>query len=137
MTHRILASLCLTTLLITAGCMDANLQDNAAPVSSQKIALSSEQQASVRAAILARLKDPGSAQFGSMSAAKDIESGVIYVCGMLNARNSFGGFTGNKFFTGALSDIPGLTPIFMPLTIGGTQTDQEVAVATCRRNGVF
>lgn len=44
-------------------------------------------------AVLARLKDPDSAQFGQVTYR---EPGIA--CGFVNARNSFGGYTGEKRF---------------------------------------
>lgn len=42
------------------------------------------------------LKDPSSAQFS------DEEAGATVVCGRVNAKNSFGGYTGAKAYTASL-----------------------------------
>lgn len=49
--------------------------------------------ADARRAVLAALKDPESASFGRMSAGKP---GTV--CGTVNARNGFGGYSGNRAF---------------------------------------
>jgi hypothetical protein len=50
-----------------------------------------------KATIKANLKDPSSAIFGPIHTRRDIK-GVINICGTVNARNSFGGFTGPMVF---------------------------------------
>lgn len=49
--------------------------------------------ASAKNAVLARLKDPESAKFGKVVFRED---GVV--CGYVNAKNSFGGYAGEKAF---------------------------------------
>lgn len=68
-----------------------------------------------RSWFLANLKDPSSAKFYDVYLA---ESPIPIVCGSVNAKNSHGGFTGNKkfFFSGAVSlnalDGPGDEELF-------------------------
>ncbi len=50
-------------------------------------------QAIAKQAVLGRLKDPDSAKFGQVVAR---ESGIV--CGYVNSKNSFGGYTGDKAF---------------------------------------
>lgn len=50
-------------------------------------------QAIAKEAVLGRLKDPDSAKFGQVVAR---ESGIV--CGYVNSKNSFGGYTGDKAF---------------------------------------
>ena len=55
----------------------------------------------VQANVLARLKDPNSAIFGEIYVRKpeqfdDKAHGIV--CGKVNSKNSFGGYTGMKFF---------------------------------------
>lgn len=47
-------------------------------------------------AVLAKLKDPDSAQFRNIRAADG------WVCGEVNAKNSYGGYTGYSGFVGSL-----------------------------------
>lgn len=54
-------------------------------------------------AVKNRLKDPESAQFRDMKYWKfesvtEVEGGLFYVCGFVNAKNSFGGYNGYKPF---------------------------------------
>lgn len=44
--------------------------------------------------IRSRLRDPDSAQFGRMYVARD-----GFVCGFVNAKNSFGGYVGDRLYT--------------------------------------
>ncbi|MBX3490866.1 hypothetical protein [Parvibaculum sp.] len=45
------------------------------------------------------LRDPASAQFSSVRVS--YTSGAPVVCGLVNAKNAFGGYTGNRRFVGA------------------------------------
>lgn len=51
----------------------------------------------VKDAITERLKDPGSAEFGDISVVDG--AGGKYACATVNARNSFGGYTGEQQIT--------------------------------------
>jgi hypothetical protein len=58
----------------------------------------------VQNVVRAKLKDAGSAQFGRapFAAAKN-PNGSTAVCGLVNAKNSFGGYTGPRPFFAVLS----------------------------------
>jgi hypothetical protein len=64
--------------------------------------LSAVEKGTVQSAVLAGLKDPDSARFGAMSASKDLD-GVVVICGLVNARNSFGGYVGMSPYYGVFS----------------------------------
>lgn len=55
-----------------------------------------EQQA--KAAVTASLIDPSSAQFSDKTIVKVRDSHVTYVCGLVNAKNRFGGYAGQKAY---------------------------------------
>jgi hypothetical protein len=75
----------LPILILLGSCSpQRNEQQQPAPVDSY---------ATVRAAVLADLRDPDSARFGSMTPGKSEA-----VCGTVNAKNGFGGFTGPTAF---------------------------------------
>jgi hypothetical protein len=53
--------------------------------------------AQAKTALLANLKDPESAKISDM---RRVESnGASFVCGRVNSKNSFGGYTGNAIFS--------------------------------------
>ncbi|MER9768898.1 hypothetical protein NKJ09_22870 [Mesorhizobium sp. M0189] len=59
--------------------------------------------AMVKTGVTNRLKDPGSVQFGAMKAsAKTGDREMVTVCGFVNAKNSFGGYTGMQPYYGML-----------------------------------
>lgn len=97
--------------------------------------LSVTEAALVRSAVSSSLKDPGSAQFGAVRAART-DDGIIHVCGTVNARNSFGAYTGPQPFSGALTSIPRLTPVFFPVSVGGSPSEQAATRAVCLERGV-
>lgn len=64
------------------------------------IELTPSRRAAVEAGVRESLKDPESARFGRMWAAR--QDDTIHVCGYVNAKNSFGGYTGDSLFAGIL-----------------------------------
>lgn len=80
----------------------------------------------------ASLKDPESARFGSMVAGVD-EKGAVTVCGLVNAKNSFGGYVGNQPYIGMM-DSRGLA--FGVLMIGSDDTSRMTVAISCRGKGL-
>lgn len=58
-----------------------------------RVELNPAQLALMQAQVRASLKDPQSAQFGAHVAGANAE-GVVMVCGLVNAKNAYGGYTG-------------------------------------------
>lgn len=75
------------------------------------------------------LREPDSARFPVIYARRGA-SGVIYYCGLVNSRNGFGGYTGNRPFY-AVGDQR-LTSV---LRIGEDQISNEAVLVMCRRAG--
>lgn len=75
------------------------------------------------------LKDPDSARFPVIYARKG-QSGTIYYCGLVNSRNSFGGYVGNQPFYGmGNSQFVGIQ------SIGSDDIKSAVVAEMCRRHG--
>lgn len=74
----------------------AQLVDRA-PISWTRSSASDSEKAQARVAVIAELKDPDSASFGEIYAL-DGSNGVRSICGYVNAKNSFGGYTGMIMF---------------------------------------
>lgn len=89
------------------------------------VTLSEAQIAAVQRPIIADLKDPESARFTGIAAARS-PSGAIAVCGYVNAKNSFGGYVGAKPFVGTL--------VGQAFTV--KSLDGAFVVEECRRAGV-
>lgn len=96
--------------------------------------LSAQQQQMVRADTTNKLKDPESARFGKMYATKD-KDGDLTVCGFVNAKNSYGGYTGMKPFIGMIlgSGKPGG---FKLVKIGSSDNEQLAVASVCRDAGI-
>lgn len=56
----------------------------------------------VKSGMASALRDPESARYGKMSAARLKQTGDIVVCGYINAKNGFGGYGGEQPFVGIL-----------------------------------
>ncbi len=79
------------------------------------------------------MRDPDSARFGNKFTAirgvrnvKDLGQEYLIVCGLVNGRNAYGGYTGFQGFTGILL-LENL--VFSPVKVSGVLTNQE----TCLR----
>ncbi|MGO8840686.1 MAG: hypothetical protein ACLQF1_05960 [Methyloceanibacter sp.] len=97
--------------------------------------LSDSYKATIEATVRATLKDPDSARFGAMSATKDM-TGSVSVCGWVNAKNSFGGYTGDQLFIGLLND--GARPAVFTLTaIDPQQPGQWPVLFKCKHAGII
>lgn len=97
--------------------------------------LSNEDLAAVKRDLPERLKDPSSALFGAMSGSIDT-AGVVKVCGYVNARNSFGGYTGQQPFTGILASNREGKRVFAVTGIGDGSYGSIAILALCQRNGI-
>lgn len=125
--------------LLTAGCVQQNqpLATNAGyptiPPSIAAYTLTQSDTKVVEQGVRNSLKDPASAMFGHMKAAKRTD-GLITVCGSVNARNSFGGYVGMEPFMGLLT----LSPVhyFGVTSMGGRQSATEATRILCQRAGV-
>lgn len=95
----------------------------------QFVSLTQSERQMVERAIRQRLKDPNSAMFNSIGGFG--KSGVITVCGMVNARNSFGGYTGDQLFSTLL--IRGDPKYNRPTQVSDdfTSIGDSVAYNTC------
>ena len=76
---------------VLGGCVAAKLPDEM--YVSESITLQKAQEDAIRSAVLARLKDPESARFGEIKAGVN-SNGKILACGLVNSKNSYGGYTG-------------------------------------------
>src|SRR4051812_27370730 len=78
--------------LAIAGCVSTK-----AKTSSPRIdgiaTLTAAQTKALQEGVKGRLKDPDSARFGEL-AAGNMKDGSIHVCGLVNSKNSYGGYTG-------------------------------------------
>ncbi len=79
------------------------------------------------------MKDPGSAQFGSMTAARN-RFGVVTVCGTVNGRTGGGTYSGLQPYIGVLLGPPA-RPEFVVVGIGGTARERADVTSLCRESG--
>ncbi|TGP65469.1 hypothetical protein EN868_03205 [Mesorhizobium sp. M2D.F.Ca.ET.225.01.1.1] len=102
--------------------------------------LSAEEVTVIQKGVRESLKDPDSARFGNMVAAQE-DANSSWVCGTVNAKNSFGGYTGDKPFMGMLTHLAGgkgkVLRTFMVSAMGGTDTETYVALSMCKQYGVL
>jgi hypothetical protein len=113
-----------------AGCQSSQPPQTVAapPVDRVIYKLSPAMTEKIKKAVAAELKDPDSARFDSPIAATKTKD-EITACGFVNAKNSFGGYTGNKPFlvTGFES-----TGVFVPIGIGGSDSETMAVLQVCK-----
>lgn len=128
----------LVACAMLAGCTAA--QQSPAPLekSTTYRALSAGDVKIVQDGVRKSLKDPGSATFGPMTAAQEGKD-HSWVCGVVNAKNSFGGYTGNRPFMGMLVHMgvggKGVS-MFQVTSMGGTEAETYATMEMCSRYGV-
>jgi hypothetical protein len=125
--------------LVLAGCQTTAAQAPAPSAASSDpiekgspVSLTAAQNAAVKAGVRKSLKDPDSARFDDGFKAVKDSKGVVSVCGMVNAKNSYGGYTGSKPFVGVLVSSGGFIVAGMGGTEGATYGVQE----TCKQMGI-
>lgn len=107
-----------------------------AQASSKSRDLTPEEKAYVEKAVKATLKDPDSAQFKHTKLVLSSDGVVDPYCGMVNAKNSFGGYSGySVFFVGITNNKDGKrVAIYL-----GPQEESDVAqqsiIEVCAKQG--
>lgn len=92
--------------------------------------------AAVQAGTRSSLKDPDSARFGKMVAGTNAKGDVI-VCLMVNAKNSYGGYTGEKPHFGMLfREKKPKAFVVVPDTSGLPQHRDEAVAKVCSDYGL-
>ena len=97
------------------------------------VTLSAEQQQQVRVGTAKRLKDPEAARFGKFGASR-AKDGSITVCGYVNGKNSYGGYTGYSPFMGMFLAPPnGRT--YEVVKIAHGDTERQAVFIVCGQAG--
>ncbi|WP_158876994.1 hypothetical protein [Antarcticirhabdus aurantiaca] len=95
------------------------------------LTLSSAEIQVVEEGVRRSMKDPMSAMFdGIRGAINDRDSASA--CGLVNGRNSFGGYTGDKIFVGVFNQQ---RTVFAPSAIAVTPNDAVAIYTLCRHIG--
>ena len=103
---------------------------------SRLITLTDDQAEYVHQGVRNALKDPDSAIFGRIIAgALDDSHASLTVCGWVNAKNSFGGYTGGKPFIGTVEGVF-IETAFTLSDIGDTDTEALAVLIVCDHYGL-
>jgi hypothetical protein len=126
------AAATITICLVLCGCVSQPPQSTAPTptVTYKPHNLDKATMAEIQSGVKRGLKDPMSAMFGEMYASTGSD-GSLHVCGLVNAKNSFGGYTGDKIFYGLLLYEKGKPSSFALAGMGGTDTDDAIARTLC------
>lgn len=130
-----LGLIALAALLILGGC---NTTSTMTPnVTYMTYKLTPEDVALVQEGVKRSLKDPLSALFAVPPAASKGSDGIIYACGYVNAKNSFGGYIGDKLYLGTLAVSEGKPVSFITAAMGGSDIDDMVVRRMCQQRQIF
>ncbi len=98
------------------------------------VKLDERQQEAVVTAVLKWMKEPHSASFGELRAARN-KRGWITVCGSVNGRNSAGTYVGLAPFIGVMKSKPAPTE-FIVVEIGALNPERADVETLCRESGI-
>lgn len=111
---------------VAGGCQTAATSD-IVPGSIPRVAITDAQRKALEQAVRVTLKDPESARFGEVIAGT-MSSGQTMACGWVNAKNSFGGYVGNKLY----SIVINTDGSFGPVVLDGPQTSGASVLCSWR-----
>jgi hypothetical protein len=95
------------TAVLTTGCTGFN-QPTEQVAAAQKRELAPAEKAALAPVLSANLKDPAAAQFKWMPVVVTERDGITDYCGLVNGRNSYGGYTGFvRFYAHLVKDNKG------------------------------
>lgn len=120
----------LVGLALLAGCQAPSAPT--AKTQPKPYSMTKEDVQAVEAGIKVRLKDPTSPLFGPMKAAN--QGASVTVCGTVNSKNSFGGYTGYQPYAGVLYSA-GANRAFTLDHVGNSPYAQQFIYERCRREG--
>ena len=98
------------------------------------IALDALQLAAIRRDVAERLRDPESARLKDIKAGRDDKS--ILVCGLVNAKNGFGGYTGFTPFIGMMLETPTRLR-FAVISIASSEAATVAVIKMCSGHGLM
>lgn len=98
------------------------------------VKLDERQQEAVISAVLKWMKDPRTAAFSELRAARNKHSWIT-VCGAVNGRNSAGTYVGMAPFIGAMRSSP-IPSEFIVVEIGAFDPQRTDVETLCRESGV-
>lgn len=96
-----------------------------------KYKLTAEEISLIKKGVAQELKDPTSPIFGKIEATKSKEN-TIFVCGFVNAKNSYGAYTGQKPFMGGFNRNN-----FVLVGIGENDILTDAIYNVCTKSGNF
>lgn len=112
--------------------------NSSTPIASQPTAtyqaykLSKSEIDAVQDGVKSRLKDPGSAQFSGPTLAARGSTGDITVCGMVNAKNSYGGYVGASPYIATVRSGKVVDSV-----TGSARDEATILLGMCREKGVL
>jgi hypothetical protein len=96
---------------------------------------SAEEITLIKRGVVDHLKDPESARFGKLVVGPNRKQPGVVVCGQVNARNSFGGYTGMQPFMGFMGPGKDGSKGFWLFTLGNDASTAEFLIGRCKSEG--
>lgn len=109
--------------------------ESTTPKQWEKRSITQAERTFVEQAVRDRLKDPDSAKFKH---SYYVSNGKGAYCGLVNSKNSYGGYVGDSPFMAMIThDKKGRPTGAGIIALGGSDTDAQATIMTCRDNGYF
>jgi hypothetical protein len=115
-----------------AGCAARQPAPQADAVLYTPYTLSKAELDEIKKKVSSMMKDPESARFSDISAVR--YGNMVDVCGLLNAKNSYGGYVGYHAFFGSLT-LP--QHLFFPIGVGSEHASDGASRSMCRERGIL
>lgn len=123
------------TCLIAAGCTSTSYPPQPkSPV--QRYTLTKPDIFVIRMGLLGSVRDPDSLVFGDSKAIKH-DNGLIEVCGTVNGKNGFGGYTGFVPYNGILGPNSTGERVFVVAGFGDGGSGSYAVLKLCREHGIM
>lgn len=125
-------------MLLVNGCVARIPPPSPAPLEILKpVKLTDAQVKIIKKSVSDQLKDPESARFGKIVAGTSASRNAsITVCGIVNAKNGFGGYAGKKPFLGLLMIRESKAIGFNVISMGGDESNISARETVCSNQGL-
>ncbi|MER8522711.1 hypothetical protein NKH56_25560 [Mesorhizobium sp. M1076] len=126
-------------IIFKAAVFAASIGLASAAVAQEAYELNEIELAAIKRSVSLQLKDPDSVKFGPIKAVPypGVQEGVVLACGLVNAKNGFGGYAGETPFVGVLATYRQTAQAeFVLREIGGAETDSAAIISYCKSQGI-
>jgi hypothetical protein len=120
--------------LALAGCANAGAQMQLRSMPVEPVSLTPDQRQAVDNTLRGLMKDPDSVKIKNIVSTR--RDGTIFVCGSINAKNSYGGYAGFSPFRIDIEEATGRTKVVSNPSSDADYMEKDIARAMCTAVGL-